>query len=78
MSLARFFTKPRWQSKDESVRRAAVAADKEPELIEALPRLAREDTDAGVRIAAMKRLADPGLTQAMASDDRDEGVRVAA
>ena len=44
MSLARFFTKPRWQSKDESVRRAAVAADKEPELIEALPRLAREDT----------------------------------
>ncbi|SFN59528.1 DUF349 domain-containing protein [Dokdonella immobilis] len=78
MSLARFFSKPRWQSKDESARRAAVASDQEPELIEALPRLAREDSDAGVRIAAMKRLADPGLTQAMASDDRDEGVRVAA
>ena len=60
------------------MRRAAVASDREPELLEALPRLAREDADAGVRIAAMKRLADPGLTQAMASDDRDEGVRVAA
>ncbi|MEZ5462910.1 DUF349 domain-containing protein [Dokdonella sp.] len=75
MSLARFFSKPRWQSKDESVRRAAVATDKSPELIESLPRLVREDTDAGVRIAALKRLADPALAQSMATDDRDEGVR---
>ena len=78
MSLARFFSKPRWQSKDESVRRAAVAADGDAALIESLPRLAREDADAGVRLAAMRRLADPGLTQAMAADDRDEGVRKAA
>ncbi|MGB0132288.1 DUF349 domain-containing protein [Dokdonella sp.] len=78
MSLARFFSKPRWQSKDESVRRDAVATDKHPELIDSLPRLVREDTDPGVRIAALKRLADPGLAQAMATDDRDEGVRKTA
>lgn len=78
MSLARFFSKPRWQSKDESVRRTAVATDKSPELIESLPRLVREDVDAGVRMAALKRLADPALAQAMAVDDRDEGVRKTA
>jgi hypothetical protein len=78
MSLARFFSKPRWQSKDDAVRRSAVAADDHAELRAALPRLAREDTDAGVRLTALKRLADPGLAQALAQDDRDEGVRKAA
>lgn len=78
MSLVRFFSKPRWQSKDDAIRRSAVATDNDPELVESLPRLAREDADAGVRIAALKRLADPGLAQAMAVDDRDEGVRNAA
>jgi hypothetical protein len=78
MSLARYFSKPRWQSRDEAIRRAAVAQDSDSALIESLPKLAREDTDAGVRLAAMRRLADPGLTQAMAADDRDDGVRVAA
>lgn len=78
MSLARFFSKPRWQSKDEAVRRAAVAGERSPELVESLPRLAREDADAGVRIAALKRLADPALAQAMAADDRDDGVRKTA
>lgn len=78
MSLARFFSKPRWQSKDDAVRRAAVATDDDTELRAALPRLAKEDPDAGVRIAALKRLADPGLTQALAHDDRDDGVRAVA
>lgn len=78
MSLSRFFSKPRWQSKDGAIRRLAVANDKHPELIESLPRLVREDADAGVRIAALKRLADPALAQAMATDDRDEGVRKTA
>ncbi len=78
MSLARFFSKPRWLSKDAAVRRDAVATDKTPELVSQLAQFAREDADAGVRIAALKRLAEPGLAQAMAQDDRDEGVRNAA
>lgn len=78
MSLARFFSKPRWLSKDAALRREAVANEKAAELVAQLPRFAREDADAGVRIAALKRLAEPGLAQAMAQDDRDEGVRNAA
>jgi DNA repair protein SbcC/Rad50 len=78
MSLARFFSKPRWQSKDAGLRRQAVASETSPELVSQLAKFAREDVDAGVRLAAMRRLADPGLSQAMAQDDRDEGVRTAA
>ncbi len=75
MSLARFFSKPRWLSNDAATRRDAVATEKSAELVSQLARFAREDADAGVRIAALKRLAEPGLAQAMAQDDRDEGVR---
>ena len=75
MSLARFFSKPRWLSKDAAVRRDAVATETATELVSQLAQFAREDADAGVRIAALKRLAEPGLAQAMAQDDRDEGVR---
>ena len=78
MSLARFFSKPRWLSKDAATRRDAIATEKAAELVSQLARFAREDTDAGVRIAALKRLAEPGLAQAMAQDDHDEGVRQAA
>ncbi len=78
MSLARFFSKPRWQSKDTATRRHAVATEQASELVAQLARFAREDADAGVRLAALKRLADPGLAQAMAQDDGDEGVRNAA
>jgi exonuclease SbcC len=78
MVLSRLFSKPRWQSKDAAVRRDAVARDDEPALRAELPRLARDDVDAGVRLAALKRVADPALAQALAHDDRDEGVRHAA
>ncbi len=78
MSFARLFSKPRWQSKDDAVRRAAVAGDSGADLVAALPKLAREDTDAGVRLAALRRCADPRLAQALAQDDRDAGVRTAA
>ncbi len=78
MSLARFFSKPRWQSKDTATRRHAVVNEQASELVAQLARIAREDADAGVRLAALKRLADPGLAQAMAQDDGDEGVRNAA
>lgn len=75
MKLPAFFSKPRWQSKDAAVRRAAVVDGNEAGLTGELGRLAREDADPGVRIAAMRRLADPGLVQGMANDDADAEVR---
>jgi exonuclease SbcC len=78
MSLLRIFSKPHWQSKDPSVRRDAVGRDDDPALLSCLPSLAREDEDGGVRLAALKRLADPGLCQTAAHDDADPAVRKSA
>jgi len=75
MKLPGFLSKPRWLSKDATIRRAGVADDNEDELIANLGRLAREDADAGVRLTAMRRLADPGIVQGIARDDGDAGVR---
>lgn len=78
MKLSSFFRKPRWLSRDERTRRLAIQHDREPELLAALPRLAREDPDAGVRLAALRRLADPALAQHMAHDDADPELRASA
>jgi len=75
MKLPGFLSKPRWLSKDAATRRAAVIADNDAELVASLGRLAREDEDPGVRLAAMKRLADPGIVQGIARDDADANVR---
>jgi hypothetical protein len=75
MKLSGFLNKPRWQSKDASVRRTGIAEDDDAELLANLAKIAREDTDAGVRGAAIKRLADPALTQRAAKEDADAGVR---
>lgn len=78
MNFVRKLFKPRWQSSDAAVRLTAVGGDATPELVAALPQIARTDADAGVRLAALKRLADPGLAQALAQDDPDAGNREAA
>ena len=78
MKLASLFRKPRWQSRDAATRRLAVAHDHEPQLLAQLGRLAREDADPGVRIAAARRLADPGIVQGLAHDDTDAAVRAQA
>ncbi|MGA8278510.1 MAG: DUF349 domain-containing protein [Rhodanobacteraceae bacterium] len=78
MPLHRYLFKPRWESGDRNVRRSAVEKDDALELRELLPQIARSDPDAGVRIAAMRRLAEPGLTQILARDDADGDVRSAA
>ncbi|RYD16757.1 MAG: DUF349 domain-containing protein [Lysobacteraceae bacterium] len=78
MKLPFSLGKPRWQSKDAAVRRAAVVADDDGDLLANLGRIARDDADPGVRIAAMKRLADPGIAQGLARDDLDAGVRAQA
>ena len=75
MKLPGFLNKPRWQAKDAAERRTGVAGDDDAELIANLPRIAREDADAGVRIAAARRLADPALAQRLAHDDADAAVR---
>ena len=61
MKIANFFRKPRWQSKDATTRRDAVARDNAPELVAELSRFAREDEDAQVRLTALRRLADPAI-----------------
>jgi exonuclease SbcC len=78
MKLSGFLNKPRWQSKEPAVRRAGVAGDEDAELLANLVDIARQDVDPGVRGAAMKRLADPGLTQRLAQEDPDPGVRADA
>jgi hypothetical protein len=78
MKLPALFNKPRWQSRDAAKRRFAVAHDNDRELLSSLGRLAREDADAGVRIAAARRLADPGIVQGLAHDDADAAVRAQA
>jgi hypothetical protein len=75
MKLREILFKPRWQSKDAAVRREAVASVDDPALRAALPQLTREDPDPGVRLAALRRLADPGLAQGLAHDDADPTVR---
>ena len=78
MSILDKLFKPRWQSRDANVRRAAVIDGNDAELIDALPRIARSDADVQVRLAAMKRAADVGLAHSLANDDASPDVRKAA
>ena len=78
MKLAKLLFKPKWQDKDASVRRAALAADRDPELAAALPEIARRDEDAGVRLAALQRLADYEAWRERSTGDADATVRNAA
>lgn len=75
MTLRSLLFRPRWQHKDAAVRLASVNGDNDPELLETLPALARDDSDARVRLAALRRVADAGLAQALANDDPDADVR---
>lgn len=59
MPLKRIFFGPDWQSRDPERRLRALSEQADSELLEALPRIAREDPDERVRLAALKRLDDP-------------------
>lgn len=72
------FKKPDWQHRDPERRAAAVAGGSDREMLAELPRLAREDEDAGVRRAAVERLDDWALLAERARDDGDAAVREAA
>ncbi|MEO5625579.1 MAG: hypothetical protein ABIQ70_06200 [Dokdonella sp.] len=75
MKFPSFLRKPRWVSKDSATRLLGVRHDTDSDLVANLGRLAREDTEASVRLAAMKRLADPGIAQGISHDDADPSVR---
>lgn len=75
MKLARFLFKPRWQSKDVATRRGAVAELSDAELVAALPAIARNDADAGVRLAALRRLNQYEAWRERSTGDADSNLR---
>ena len=75
MKLANLLSKPKWQDKDPGVRRIAVATDNDPSLVSALREILRADDDAGVRLAALKRVNDYELWRERSTADSDAGVR---
>ncbi len=72
--IERFRSKPEWQHADPAVRAEAVLRlpSSERDLIVAI---AREDADARVRRAAVKKLSDPAVLGGVASHDGDASVR---
>jgi len=75
MKLLRLLLKPKWQHKDPAVRRDAVASADDAELHAALPDIARGDADAGVRLAALRRLDDYELWRERSTGDPDPALR---
>ncbi|WP_386066002.1 hypothetical protein ACFJIW_15790 [Tahibacter sp. UC22_41] len=78
MKLTRFLFKPRWQSKDVATRRGAVSELNDAELVAALPSIARNDTDAGVRLAALRRINQYEAWRERSTADADSQVREVA
>ena len=72
--IDRFRSKPEWQDVDPGVRAEAVMRLPASET-EVILTLAREDPDARVRRAAVKKLADAGPLATLARGDADPGVR---
>ncbi|MGE3840109.1 MAG: DUF349 domain-containing protein [Vicinamibacterales bacterium] len=75
--LDRFKPQPKWKHPDRVIRQSAVEsiAESEQELLESI---AFEDEDAGVRRAAVGKLARVEALARVAHQDADEGVRVEA
>ena len=72
--IDRFRAKPDWQHADPTVRAEAVLRLPASEA-DVILALAREDPDARVRRAAVKKLAEASSLAALASGDTDAGVR---
>lgn len=78
MSPFPLLRKPAWEDRDASRRAAAVARLAHPDLLAKLPELARQDPDAGVRQAAVRRLEDLAVLGDRLRNDADAEVRGAA
>ncbi|MBI2833894.1 MAG: DUF349 domain-containing protein [Acidobacteria bacterium] len=72
--LDRFKPQPRWKHSDAGVREAAVE-ELDPQDRDLLQSIAREDGDARVRRAAVRKLDDPETLAEVARVDSDEYVR---
>ncbi len=78
MSLKeRLFGRP-WEHKNAEERIRAITGSTDARLRDALPGLASNDPDPGVRLAALKRLDDEAAWLKARRDDRDDQVRAAA
>jgi len=75
MTLKRHLFKPKWQHKDPEVRRDAVATLDDPELLDSLFTICLKDEDPGVRMAALRRVADLGVLQAALESEQDQEAR---
>ncbi|MCX7561974.1 hypothetical protein OS176_00205 [Xanthomonadaceae bacterium XH05] len=75
MSLFSLLRKPAWEHRDASRRAAAVASETQPELLAKLPDLARNDPEASVRLAAIRRIDDLSLLGDRMRNDAEAGVR---
>jgi len=70
----RLFGSP-WESKDAAIRARAVAGENNPELLEQLDRIADQDPDSTVRLAALRRMDWPQAWLKTALDDPDPALR---
>lgn len=75
MKLLHLLIKPKWKNKNAAVRRDAVTTLHDVELLVDLPRLVREDADASVRLAALRRLNDYETWRERSTGDADVELR---
>jgi hypothetical protein len=75
--LDRFKPQPKWKHSDRAIRLSAVEALPESEQA-TLEAISTEDSDAGVRRAAVGKLASVELLARIAREDQDESVRLEA
>ncbi len=69
------FWRPRWQHRDTKIRALAIASEQSEELLNALPKIAQDDPEPQVRLAALKRLDEPTCWSEAARKDPDQCIR---
>jgi len=78
MSIKERLFGPPWESKDAETRARSVAGSTDPRLSKHLAEIAARDADAGVRIAALKRMGEETAWLEARRSDSDRQIRAAA